>query len=508
MVKSTNKQSNVALFSEESSYKKLPHNLEAEQALLGALLVDNRAQEQISDFLIPEHFYHPQHQKIYEAISRIIERGQLATPVTLKTFLDNQDGFDEIGGINYIIELANNSISILHAGEFGRTIHDLYLRRQLMVIGEGLSIDASEPKIGQPATDLIEHNEKKLFDLTLHGQTDRGLQAFSSTLKHAIEITEAAFKRDSQLTGISSGFFDLDKQMGGLHPSDLIIIAGRPSMGKTIIATNMAFNAARSYKKEKDENGTEKVIDGGVVAFFSLEMSAEQLATRIISECSEISSENIRKGDLSHDDFKKIVEATQTIANIPLYIDDTPAITVNSLRTRARRLKRQKGLSMIVVDYLQLMRGDVMGNSENRVLEISEITRGLKAIAKELQVPVIALSQLSRAVEQREDKRPQLSDLRESGSIEQDADVVMMLYREEYYLSRAHPTQMATESTDKFNQRYANWQQRFSEVSNIAEIIIAKQRHGPIGNIRLHFDGSVMKFANLMDKNKAPHATR
>ena len=484
--------------------KHVPYNIEVEQALLGAILVNNKAFEKIADFLKENHFYHPHHQKIFNALSYIIHKGQLATPVTLKTYLNDKQEFETIGGPDYIAHLAHSAISIVHADDFGKTIYDLFLRRELIDIADHLSFEAGQPKINIQATDLIEESEKKLFDLTLHGQAEKGLQVFNKSLKQAIEMTEAAFKRESQLTGLATGLFDVDRQLGGLHPSDLIIVAGRPSMGKTIFATNIAFNVAKSYRKEKDTHGSEKIIDGGVVAFFSLEMSSEQLATRILSESSEIRSENIRRGELSHDDFKKIVEASQLISDIPLYIDDTPALTIAGLRTRARRLKRQKNLSLIVVDYLQLMRADTH-SSDNRVLEISEITRGLKAIAKELHVPVIALSQLSRAVEQREDKKPQLSDLRESGSIEQDADVVLMLFRHEYYLSRTEPVQSASESTEKFNDRYKTWQTRLSEVMNIAEVIIAKQRHGPIGNIKLHFDGSIMKFSNLMDKDKTPH---
>lgn len=488
-------------------YRTPPHNLEAEQALLGALLVNNQAYERVAEFLLPDHFAEPAHGRIYAAMLRLIERGQIANPVTLKGFVEQDPELRQMGGANYLAELAGAVISVLDAGDYGRIVYDLHLRRQLIQLGEDVVNAAYALKLDQNALEQIEITEKKLFDLASNGQQERSFQTFNTAVSTALSLAEAAWRRKGGLSGVASGLNDLDRLLGGLHPSDLIILAGRPSMGKTSLATNVAFHAA-SHLRWEEEPGSRKrkAAEGAVVGFFSLEMSAEQLAARILAEQANVPSEKIRRGEMDQDEFDRLVEASQRLATLPLFIDDTPAISVTALRTRARRLKRQYGLGMIVVDYLQLMRASPGEKHDGRVQEISDITRGLKAIAKELNVPVIALSQLSRAVESRDDKRPQLSDLRESGSIEQDADVVMFVFREEYYLSRAEPARKPEEPEDKFAQRYEQWQQRLMEATNIAEVIIAKQRHGPIGKIRAHFDGATTKFSNLTNTDHLPEA--
>jgi replicative DNA helicase len=483
---------------EGAPFRTPPHNYEAEQALLGAILLNNRAYEKVSEFLRPEHFAEPAHGRIFAACGKLVERGQIANPVTLKTFLEGDGGLAEIGGTPYLAQLANAVVSIINAEDYGKLIHDLHLRRELIALGEDMVNRAFEPRIDDPAMDQIGRAEGQLYELATTGQTEGGFEAFGHVLVEAVRQAEAAHKRQGKLSGVPTGLVDLDKKLGGLHPSDLLILAGRPSMGKTSLATNIAFNAAKAYREEVDALGNRKCADGAVVAFFSLEMSSEQLATRILAEQAEIASHKIRQGEMSNDEFERLVIAAQDLQRLPLHIDDTPALSISAVRTRARRLKRQHGLNLIVVDYLQLLRGSGGSSDQNRVQEVSEITRGLKALAKELDVPVIALSQLSRAVEQREDKRPQLSDLRESGSIEQDADVVMFVFREQYYLERAEPARRPEEAEDKYNERYAKWQQRCEEVWNTAEVIVAKQRHGPVGMVRLSFHGEFTKFGNLI----------
>ena len=460
----------------------LPYNIEAEQALLGALLLNNNSLEQVSDFLQPLHFADATHGKIFEAIHRLVERGQVADPITLKDYFDKDQGLKHVGGAQYLIDLANSVVSIISTFDYGNLIHDLFLRRQLINIGEEVVLEARKHELDVTATTQIEQAEKKLFDLATNGNTSGGFKSLTSALTESIHMAETAYKRDSQVVGVTTGLTDLDKWLGGLHPSDLLILAGRPSMGKTALATNIAFNAA--YAAIQEKNG-----GGAPVAFFSLEMSSEQLATRILASESGVSSDKIRRGEIKADDFPLFVDVSRRLTSIPLFIDDTPAITVTTLRNRARRLQRQEGLGLIVIDYLQLLESSAKKGKDNRVQEISDITRSLKALAKELNVPVIALSQLSRAVEQREDKRPQLSDLRESGSIEQDADVVMFVFREEYYEKRKEPK----EGTDK----HMEWQLNMSSIYNQAEVIIAKQRHGPVGAIKLFFDGAITKFGNL-----------
>jgi replicative DNA helicase len=489
------------------AFRSPPHNIEAEQALLGAILVNNAAYHRVSDFLLPEHFAEGVHGRIFAAIAKLTERGQIANPVTLKSLFDQDGALAEIGGAQYLARLATSMVTIINAADYGRTIHDLYLRRQLISIGEDTVNDAYAHDLERDARSQIEQTEKRLFDLAVSGQYEGGFRVFSQALSEAIAVAEAAFKRGGRTTGVSTGFDDLDDLLGGLHPSDLVVLAGRPSMGKTALATNIGFNAARAYRSTRTADGRQMTEDGAVIGFFSLEMSAEQLATRVLSEESGVASDRIRRGDVSHDDFGKFVQASQKLASVPLFIDDTPALTIAGLRTRARRLLRQQGLGLVIVDYLQLLRGAGEGRgAENRVQEISEITRGLKALAKELNVPVLALSQLSRAVEQREDKRPMLSDLRESGSIEQDADVVMFVFREEYYLSRNEPMRRPEDSDDKYNERYTRWQERLEQVHGTGEVIIAKQRHGPIGKVTLRFDGATTKFDNFVRSDHLPDA--
>ncbi len=471
-----------------AGYRAPPHNFEAEMALLGAILSNNRAYDRVTEFLLPEHFADGRHGRIFEAAGRLIDLNQIADPITLKNYFEADGSLDDIGGAEYLARLAGSVVTVLNAEDYGRTILDRFLRRELINIGEDVVNRAHEVTFDSNASDQIEQAEEELFRLATDGEQEADLQPFKTALIEAVNVAEAAYKRDGNLAGVATHLTDLDKQLGGLHSSDLLILAGRPSMGKTALATNIAFNVAKAFRTEI-ENGEEKIVDGATVGFFSLEMSAEELATRILAEQSGVASHRIRRGEVSKDEFPSIVEAAQQLSSIPLYIDDTAGLTVSNLRTRARRLKRTKNLGLIVVDYLQLMRPSHGSKPENRVQEISEITRSLKGIAKELEVPVVALSQLSRQVESRDDKRPHLADLRESGSIEQDADVVMFIFREEYYLERTKPRDD--------DPGIIKWQEDMDKVHNLAEVIIAKQRHGPIGNIKLHFEPALTKFSTL-----------
>ena len=483
-----------------------PYNPEAEQTLLGALLINNAAYLRVSEYLQPEHFGNAMHGRIFAAIGKLIERGQIANPVTLKNLFDQDGALTDIGGAQYLARLAEAAVTIINATDYGRIIHDLYLRRQLITLGEEVVNDAFRQDLDDSAREQIERAEKTLFDLATTGQAEGGFRAFGTALTSAILNAEAAFKRSGKTVGVATGFVDLDRKLGGLHPSDLIVLAGRPSMGKTSLATNIAFFAAKHYKPPPALEIRNVAEDGAIVAFFSLEMSAEQLATRILAEESGVSSDRIRRGDVSNEDFDRFVQASQHLAAVRLFIDDTPALTVSAVRTRARRLMRQQGLGLIIIDHLQLLRpSSQIRAQDNRVQEISEITRGLKALSKELNVPVLALSQLSRAVEQREDKRPMLADLRESGSIEQDADVVMFIFREEYYLSR-EPSRRPDEMEIKFSERYQEWRERLEKVHGLTEIIVAKQRHGPIGTVKLHFDAETTKFGNYVAPDHMPSA--
>jgi replicative DNA helicase len=465
----------------------LPHNIEAEQQLLGAILTNNDVYDRISSLVKPEHFFDPVHQRIFEIASARIQKNALASPVTLKAFFDEDSGLKELGGPAYLVRLAGAAISAYAARDYAQMIYDLSVRRELIQLGRDIAAQAARVEVESEPKDQIIEAEQRLYKLGEQGVAERGFQSFLKAVTDAVNVANAAYQRDGGLAGISTGLIDMDKKLGGLHPSDLLILAGRPSMGKTSLATNIAFNIAKAHKRGRLPDGIEGAVEGGVVGFFSLEMSAEQLAARILSEASEVPSEQIRRGDMTEAEFRRFVEAAKALEACPLYIDDTPALPISQVAARARRLKRTHGLDVLIIDYLQLLKGT---SKDNRVQEVSEITQGLKAIAKELNIPVIALSQLSRQVESREDKRPQLSDLRESGSIEQDADVVMFVFREEYYREREKPG-------DHELEKMAQWQALMESVHGKAEVIIGKQRHGPIGTVELSFEGRFTRFGNL-----------
>jgi replicative DNA helicase len=480
------------------AFRTAPHNIEAEQSLLGAILVNNDAFYRVSDFLEPKHFFEPIHQTIFETAASLIRMGKVATPVTLKTFLPADT---DIGGVTvgqYLARLAAEATTIINAQDYGRTIYELSLRRDLIRIGEDMVNVAFDAPVDFAPRNQIEDAERRLYELAESGRYDGGFQKFSQALTVAVDMAAKAFQRDGKLSGIATGLRDLDTKMGGLQPSDLIIVAGRPGMGKTSLATNIAYNVAKAYVPALQADGTTKAANGGVVGFFSCEMSAEQLATRIIAERTGIPSSSIRRGGISENDFEKIRDHSIELQSLPFYVDETGGLSIAQLMARARRLKRQKGLDLVVVDYIQLLQGSAK-RSDNRVQEVTEITTSLKALAKELNVPIIALSQLSRQVESRDDKRPQLSDLRESGSIEQDADVVMFVFREEYYLAMKQPTPGTEE--------HIKWQAEMERVVGRAEVIIGKQRHGPTGTVELHFDASVTRFGDLVHDNHLPDRT-
>jgi replicative DNA helicase len=474
-----------------------PSNTQAEQALLGALLANNRAYERVAEFLAPEHFADPIHGRIFAAIHRRVTNGQLADAITLRAEFEHNGVLDEVGGTAYLGQLLTAMVGIINAGEYGRAIHDAWLRRQLIDVGEEVVNNAFGADPEMDGRTQVEAAEQKLFDIADKGVQTGGFIIFEQALTTAIQGAERAFHRPGHVSGLATGLRDLDKKIGGLHPSDLMIIAGRPGMGKSALATKIAFGAARSLLTEARAAGRGDEVPKGSVAFFTLEMSAEQIALRLLAEEARISGDKIRRGDIAQRDFDRFVQVSREVAGLPLHIDETPGISIAALRTRCRRLKRMSGLSLIIVDYLQLMRPSAGTRPESRVLEIGQFTQGLKAIAKEMAVPVIALSQLSRAVEQREDKRPQLSDLRESGTIEQDADSVMFIYRDEYYLQQRSPKQAHFESDDKFNAAMDKWQQDMERVHNRAELLIEKQRHGPTGKIDLLFEGEFTRFADL-----------
>lgn len=478
------------------SQRQPPANAQAEQALLGALLANNKAYERVSEFLAPEHFAHAVHGRIYAAIQRRIEAGQLADAVTLRAEFEHSGVLQEVGGSAYLAELLTAMVGIINAGEYGRVIHDAWLRRQLIDLGETVVNRAfAEAELG--AKEQLEAAEQALFDLAKDGGSEGGFVTFGRALTEAVTMAEKAFTSGGGVSGLPSGLRDLDAKTGGLHPSDLVILAGRPGMGKTALATKIAFGAAKSLlRAAEDEHGPGAVPKGGC-AIFSLEMSADQLATRLLSEEARVSGDRIRRGEIQQRDFDRFVEVSRELARLPLFIDDTPAITISALRTRCRRIKRTRGLDLIVVDYLQLMRPAAGSRPENRVQEISQITQGLKAIAKELAVPVIALSQLSRQVENREDKRPQLADLRESGSIEQDADMVMFVYRDDYYLKMQEPKAAGFDNGEKYENALAAWKERMEKAYNRADLIVAKQRHGPTGTIPLFFEAEFTRFGDL-----------
>ena len=471
-----------------------PANVEAEQALLGALLYDNGAYERLSDALKAEHFYEPFHGRLFGAVEANIRRGQLADPTLLAEQFQRDAAFQELGGVRYLADLVDRAPPAARAADYGRAIYDLALRRELIRIGGDISATAQESDPELTARDQIEAAEQQLYTLAETGAASSGLIGLDVALIQAVELAAEAYNRDGGLSGVSTGISDLDAKLGGLHPSDLIIIAARPSMGKSSLCANIAFNVARRYAWEPQPDGARKTVNGGVVAFFALEMSAAQMAMRLLAEVSDVPSDKIRKGEITAAEFGRIRDAAAEIQEAPLFIDDTGGISISKLAARARRLKRTTGLDLIVIDYVQLITAGVGSRPENRVQEVSQITQGLKSLAKELNVPVIAAAQLSRQVENREDKRPQLSDLRESGSIEQDADVVMSIYRESYYLSRTEPR----EGTEE----HLAWQEKMDLIRNHAEIIVGKQRHGPIGTVKLHYDENVTKFSNLAREDR------
>ncbi len=467
----------------------LPHNIEAEQQLLGAILTNNELYDRVAQVIRAEHFFDPVHQRIWEVAAARIQKNALASPVTLKAFLEEDEGLKTLGGPAYLARLAGAAIASFAARDYAQMLYDLAIRRELIALGRDISAQAGQVDVeSEPAEQIVEA-EQRLYKLAEQGRSETGFQSFLKAVTDAVNVANAAYQREGGLAGVSTGLADLDRKLGGLHKSDLLILAGRPSMGKTSLATNIAFNIAKAYKRGRLVDGSEGAVDGGVVGFFSLEMSAEQLAARILSEASEVPSEQIRRGDMTEGEFRRFVEAAKTLEACPLFIDDTPALPISQLAARARRLKRTHGLDALFVDYLQLVRPATAKDS--RVNEVSEITQGLKAIAKELDIPVVALSQLSRQVENRDDKRPQLSDLRESGSIEQDADVVMFVFREEYYKEREKPG-------DHELDKMAAWQAEMEQVHGKAEVIIGKQRHGPIGSVELAFEGRFTRFSNLV----------
>lgn len=467
-------------------FRQPPANVEAEQALLGAILTNNDQLNRMGDAIRPEHFYEPVHQRIFSAILNFHNRGMIASPVTLKHFFEQDEALKDIGGGAYLVKLAASAIHVINIKDYADMIYDLALKRELIIIGEDVVNTAFNQDIDEDAEKQIEVAEQKLFNLAAEGGGERGFKPIKSAVLEAVERAENAYKNAGHIVGVDTGLADLNKILGGLQNSDLLILAGRPSMGKTALATNIAYNAAQFFARQAKKEGTTPKS----VGFFSLEMSGEQLATRLLAAACGYPSHKLLHGHISNDEFQSLVRHSMEMSNLPMHIDDTPALSISALRTRARRLKRTHNLGMLVVDYLQLVRPSSTKAGDNRVQEVSEITQGMKAIAKELNIPVIALSQLSRAVESREDKRPLLSDLRESGSIEQDADVVMFIFREEYYIGRSMPS-------IEDEVKYKKWQDDMARVHNIAEVIIAKHRNGPIDTARLYFDGNVTLFKDL-----------
>lgn len=480
---------------DSGTFRQTPHNLEAEQALLGAILVNNDAMEQVQDFLTEDHFINPAHQQIYKASRKLIEKGLIASPVTLKPYFENEDSLAEIGGAEYLARLATAAVTIINTAEYGQIIYQMAIKRELINVGTDIVNGAYDHSVDNTAQDLIEKAEINLYSLAEKGGAEGGFKSFGKSATDAVNIIEMAFRRGGKLAGKTTGFDSINRKIGGLHKSDLMIIAGRPAMGKTALATNIAFNTAKAYRDDMALGIPHDESKGAVVAFFSLEMAADQLAARILAEQAGLSSQDLRQGKLNQEQFNKLSRTAQDLEELPLYIDDTASLNIGALRTRARRLKRTKGVGLVIVDYLQLLSGSNRSGRgpENRVQEISEITRGLKGLAKDLQIPVIALSQLSRNVESRENKRPLLSDLRESGSIEQDADMVTFIYRAEYYHNLVQP--------DEGTAEHLEWLAKGEELYGRAEFIIAKQRHGPTGKIDLLFDASTTKFSDLPESS-------
>ena len=493
----------IAEPAESAGTQSLPQNVEAEAALLGALMIDNRLIEDIQLKLKPHHFFEPLHGRIYEAILKMTDSNRVANPVTLKPLFEADDSIKEVGGAAYLAQLTGSGAAVIGARDFAAQIYDLALLRALIGVGRDLVEGALDTSEDVAPLAQIERAETELYKVAEEGGAEGKAKSFSDATKEALEMAERALNSGGHLSGLTTGLEALNSKIGGLHRSDLIIVAGRPGMGKSALGTNMAFAAARRFLRDAEEGIPQEKGAGAPVVLFSLEMSADQLATRILAEQSGISSENLRMGRISQQEFRELARAAAELQSLPMYIDDTPGLTIAALRTRARRLKRQKGIGMVIVDYLQLLQGTGRNGNENRVQEISEISRGLKQLAKELDVPVIGLSQLSRQVEQREDKRPQLADLRESGSIEQDADIVLFIYREDYYLKAVEPDYPMPEELDK-QAKYEAWREKYDPVAGRAEIIVAKQRHGSTGIVRVRFDGRTTKFSDAADDGYLP----
>jgi len=473
-----------------------PHNAEQERHLLGVILVNNETFYRVSDFLESSHFFIDIHRQIYETAAKLIRAGKTASPITLKTFFPGDAMVGDITMTQYLLRLVADATTVINSEDYGHAIADLAIRRNLIRIGEDMVNIAYDAPVEMTPEAQIEDAERRLFELGEQGRYDGGFFTFSEALRNAIDMAAAAYQRDGHLSGIATGLRDLDRKMGGLQRSDLIVLAGRPGMGKTSLATNIAYHIARAHRVKEEDDGSVSTVDGGIVGFFSLEMSSEQLATRILSEQSRVSSADIRRGDIDENIFAKLVTTSQEMSQIPLHIDETGGLSISQLASRARRLKRQRGLDVLIVDYIQLLQGSGKRSSDSRVQEVTEITTSLKALAKELNVPILALSQLSRQVESRDDKRPQLSDLRESGSIEQDADVVMFVYREEYYLANKEPAPNTPE--------FFEWQEKMSKIDGLAEVIIGKQRHGPTGTVELQFEGEYTRFSDLVRDDRLP----
>jgi|TARA_B110000438_G_scaffold301240_1_gene355624 replicative DNA helicase len=473
---------NIKLSINNPKEKKMPSNVDAEQALIGSVLVNNDIIDEISNFIKPGEFFDPIHKKIFEVIEHLNNKGMIANPITLKNYFENENALSDVGGVDYLIKLTRFSASVRQSIDYAKIVHEAYVKRELVGISENILEESMDDDLEKSGENIIEDAEQSLFQLAERGNFSQSYMKFNKALDQTIEMATLAMKNDQGIVGVPTGLTELDEKLGGLHKSDLVIIAGRPSMGKTALATNIAYYAAKKIYDNKEKKA---------VAFFSLEMSSEQLSTRILSEQARIQSNDIRRGKATEEQLNRYIETSRNIYDLPLYIDETPAITIASLSNRARRMKRLFGLSLIVVDYIQLIRTSSK-RYDGRVQEISEITQGLKALAKELSVPVLALSQLSRAVEQRDDKLPQLSDLRESGSIEQDADVVMFVYREQYYLEKKQPKLGSIE--------HAEWQSKMNDILGLADIIIGKQRHGPTGNVQVEFEGMYTKFKDLTKK--------
>jgi replicative DNA helicase len=494
----------IAESASEPAPQALPQNIEAEAALLGALMIDNRLVEDVQLKLRNDHFFEPLHGRIYEGILRMTDANRVANPVTLRPLFEADEAMKEVGGPAYLAQLTGSGAAVIGARDFAQQIYDLALLRALIGVGRDLVEGALDTSEDVAPLAQIERAETELYKVAEEGGAEGRARSFGEAAMDSIRNAEAALNRGGGLTGITSGFTGLNSRIGGLQRSDLIIVAGRPGMGKTALATNMAFAAAERFLQDQADGIEPNRAAGAPIAIFSLEMSSEQLVTRVLSEQSQVTAEQIRTGSLGRQEFASFARTAERLHSLPFYIDDTPGLTIAALRTRARRLKRQKGIGLVVVDYLQLLQGTGRSGAENRVQEISEISRGLKQLAKELDVPVIGVSQLSRAVEQREDKRPQLSDLRESGSIEQDADIVLFVYREEYYLKSHEPKHPIPGDSAEVFSAFQEWETKHSQVAGMAELIIAKNRHGGTGKERLRFEGRFTKFSDPADDERLP----